>query len=176
LKGVHHAVNAFGALLTSIPDAEFVVIGRVQQADYVAQLKGRIRELGIEDRVRFVGEIPQVQLAERMAQATVLMLPSLSEGLGRVVIEAMATGIPVIGSSVGGIPEIIQDGRTGFLVPPGDEGALEEKMRWVVEHPADIHRMGAEARKFAKQFFSQNGYVMGYHRLIAEAQVRANYS
>jgi glycosyltransferase involved in cell wall biosynthesis len=97
-------------------------------------------------------------------------LPSFSEGLGRVVVEAMATSTPVIGSRVGGIPEVIQDGVTGFLVPPGDEPALADKIRWVLEHPAETDTMGRNARIFAERFFSTQVYVRGYQQIFEAAQ------
>jgi glycosyltransferase involved in cell wall biosynthesis len=87
-------------------------------------------------------------------------------GLGRVVVEAMATAIPVIGSNVGGIPDMIQDGVTGFLVPPGDDRALADKIRWILEHPDEAEAMGYKARAFAKRFFSTEEYVAGYRRIF----------
>ena len=86
-----------------------------------------------------------------MRRACVFVLPSMSEGLGRVVVEAMATGTPVIGSQVGGIPEMVEDGVTGFLVQPGDETMLAERLRWILEHPDEAWEMGRRAHAFAKR-------------------------
>ena len=100
------------------------------------------------------------------SQATVLVLPSLSEGLGRVVFEAMATGTPVIGSCVGGIRDMIVDGETVFLTPPGDVADLVDRLRWILRHAQKAHEMGERAREFAKTFFSQEKYAYNYGRLI----------
>ena len=95
-----------------------------------------------------------------------LVLPSTSEGLGRVIIEAMATATPAIGSDVGGIPELISDGVNGFLIAPGDEQALAEKLRWVFNNPDQTREMGRSARAFAKQAFSTENYLKGYRQIF----------
>src|SRR5574341_590142 len=105
-----------------------------------------------------------------MQRACVFVLPSISEGLGRVVVEAMATGTPVIGSDVGGIPDMVKDGETGFLVGPGDERTLAEKIRWVLEHGDHTRDMGTRARAFAESFFSTRAYIDGYRQIFAAAQ------
>ena len=104
-----------------------------------------------------------------MAEADVLVLPSVSEGLGRVVFEAMACGTPVIGSRVGGIAEMIEDGENGFLVPPGDVEVLAERLRWVLSNPQETCEMGRRARTFAKRFFSTEAYLDAYRRLFQKA-------
>ncbi|MGQ9663699.1 MAG: glycosyltransferase, partial [Kiritimatiellia bacterium] len=76
----------------------------------------------------------------------------------------------VIGSRVGGIPEMVQDGVNGFLVPPGDEEALADRLRWVLTHPDEVRAMGERAREFARSFFSTEAYVEGYRRLLAMAE------
>ena len=105
-----------------------------------------------------------------MAKAFVLVLLSMFEGLGRVIIEAMATGTPVIGSRVGGIPELVEDGVRGFLVPPGDQKALAEKIRWILNNPEEAREMGSRARLFAAKLFSTETYVMGYGQIFEAAQ------
>jgi glycosyltransferase involved in cell wall biosynthesis len=105
-----------------------------------------------------------------MRQARVLVLPSLSEGLGRVVVEAMATATPVIGSSVGGIPEMVQEGVTGFLVVPGDAKSLADRLLWLLTHPEEAEAMGLRAREFARRLYSTEAYVRHYGELFAKAQ------
>ena len=99
------------------------------------------------------------------------VLPPYSEGLGRVVFEAMATGTAVIGSQVGGIPEIVEDGVTGFLVQPGDETRLAERLRWILEHPDEAQEMGHRARAFAESFFSTGRYIKGYRQIFDVVQL-----
>ena len=169
-KGVHHLVRAFANVASEFPEVRLEIVGRDENPDYAKELRREVVRLGLDGRVFFVGEVSQVELAKRMRQACVFVLPSLSEGLGRVAVEAMATGTPVIGSCLGGIPEMVQDGLTGFLVPPGDEEALAERLRWVLEHPEEAEVMGYRAREFARSFFSSEAYLAGYKRLFEMAE------
>ncbi|MFN3422177.1 MAG: glycosyltransferase family 4 protein [Armatimonadota bacterium] len=169
LKGIHHLIRAFGRIASNFPEARLVVVGREENPEYAEELRRDVAKLGLDSQVIFVGEVSQAELANYMRKATVFVLPSLSEGLGRVVIEAMATGIPVIGSRIGGIPEMVQEGQTGFLIPPGDEEALAERLRWILSHPEEARAMGKRAREFVRSFFSAKAYVDGYRRLFAMA-------
>jgi glycosyltransferase involved in cell wall biosynthesis len=83
----------------------------------------------------------------------------------------MAAGTPVIGSDVGGIREIVEDGATGFRVSPGDEIGLVDRLRWILEHPEEALDMGHRAQDLAKKLFSAEGYIQGYQRIFEAAQV-----
>jgi glycosyltransferase involved in cell wall biosynthesis len=76
----------------------------------------------------------------------------------------------VIASRVGGVPEIVQDGVTGFLVPPGDDAALAERILWLVEHPPEAAAMGRRGQAFVRGFFSPDRYAAGYAGLFAAAE------
>lgn len=166
VKGIHHLINAFSLIAEELRRSQLLIIGKEENVGYAEDLRHQIRKLGLENRVRFVGHQSQAELAFRMSEAAVLILPSTSEGLGRVIIEAMATATPVIGSDVGGIPELIKDGVNGFLIPPGDEQALAEKLRWVFNNPDQTREMGRSARAFAKQTFSTENYVKGHRQIF----------
>jgi len=170
LKGVHHLLHAFAKVAQEFPEVRLEIVGRDENPEYAEELRQELFRLRLNGRVSFVGEVPQAELANRMSRSRVFVLPSLSEGLGRVVVEAMATGTPVIGSHVGGIPEMVQEGLTGFLVPPGDEEALAERLRWVLKHPQEAKAMGHRAREFARSFFSPEVYLAGYRRLFEMAE------
>jgi len=170
LKGIHHLLHAFAKVAQEFPEVRLEIVGRDENSEYAEELRQKVLRLGLNGRVSFVGEVSQAELADRMRRACVFVLPSLSEGLGRVVVEAMATGTPVIGSHVDGIPEIVQEGLTGFLVPPGDEEALAERLRWVLKHPQEAKAMGHRAREFARFFFSPEAYLAGYRRLFEMAK------
>jgi len=169
LKGVHFLIEAFSRITQAVPEARLVIIGKEENPEYADSLKKQMQELGLAEKVKFLPSMLQAELARKVARARVLVLPSLSEGLGRVVFEAMACGTPVIGSRVGGIPEMIQDGVNGFLVPPGDVNALAERLRWFFEYPDKVTYMGQQARRFAKEFFSPEAYVRHYASLLAMA-------
>jgi glycosyltransferase involved in cell wall biosynthesis len=166
LKGIHYLINAFSFIAEEFRQSRLIIIGKEENVGYADDLRQQIKTLGLENRVRFIGHQSQAELAFRMSEAAVLVLPSKSEGLPRVIIEAMATGTPVIGSRVGGIPELIKDGVNGFLIPPGDEQALAEKLRWVLSNPEKARAMGHAGRGFAKQTFSTENYVRGYRQIF----------
>ena len=170
LKGVHHLIDAFASIAQHCPQVSLILVGHASNKAYTAMLHEQVRRLHLAGRIQFVAQVPQRELAALMRSACVLVLPSTSEGLPRVVIEAMATGLPVIASCVGGIPEMVENGATGFLVSPGNATALAERLRWVLEHPKEAHEMGRHARTVVQHFFSTTAYVQGYQQIFVAAQ------
>ncbi|RPF47015.1 glycosyltransferase involved in cell wall biosynthesis [Thermodesulfitimonas autotrophica] len=169
LKGVHVLLDAFAKVIKHLPEARLWIAGREENKEYAAALRQQVVALRLNERVEFTGEVPQQELARYMARCRVFVLPSLSEALGRVVFEAMAAGKPVIGSAVGGIPEMVQDGVTGFLVPPGDPETLADRLSWLLTHPEEAAEMGKRAKAFAEKFFSPAAYQQAYRELFAKA-------
>lgn len=171
-KGFHHLLGAFRRIADDFPSTRVAIVGRAENSGYAAELRARVKDLGLTARVQFVGEVSQAELARWMRAACMFVLPTLSEGLGRVVFEAMATGCPVIASAVGGIPDMIDDGRTGLLAPAGDEIALAERLRWILDHPGEASEMGRRGRVFAERFHSTDAYVRGYASVIGKIRTR----
>ncbi len=169
-KGVHHLINAFANVAQDVSPVELLLIGREENKVYTGELRAQVGRMGLEDRVRFVGEVSQSSLAEHMRQAAVFVLPTYAEGLPRVVWEAMAAELPVVATSVSGIPELIEDGETGFLVQPGDEDALAERLQWVLKHPDEARGVGRRAREFSQRFYSTEVYLEGFSKLLNAAQ------
>ncbi|MEN9208010.1 MAG: glycosyltransferase [Gloeomargarita sp. GMQP_bins_120] len=161
-KGLHHLVAAFGQVVQQVPSARLTIIGRPENRAYAQGLTQQVRQAHLQEHVAFLPEMPQQQLAAEMARSTVLVLPSLAEALGRVLLEAMATGTPVVASAVGGIPDVVRDGVNGFLVPPGDEAALARRLVYLLRHPEAAHTMGQRGRQMVKTFFSPERYYQGY--------------
>jgi glycosyltransferase involved in cell wall biosynthesis len=166
LKGIHILIQAMELVIRQIPDAKLLIIGR---GAYQRQLEELVSELGLEEKAEFVGHVSQTTLRQYMRSCRVLVLPSLSEGLGRVLIEAMACGKPVIGTNVGGIPSLIQDGVNGFLVPPNDPRALAEKLVYLLSNEDEAVRMGGKGKEFVAQTFSTEKYVRGYAEVLDES-------
>jgi glycogen(starch) synthase len=126
--------------------AEIVVVGDGPQRDAVER---RIAQLGLGRRIRLVGFVSRRDVARHLAHADVLALPSRYEELGTALVEAMAGGVPVVASRTGGIPEVVDHGRTGLLVTPGDAGALADALDALLADPARRRAMGAAARERA---------------------------
>ncbi|MCA9907085.1 MAG: glycosyltransferase, partial [Anaerolineae bacterium] len=167
-KGVHILIEAFVQIASRFPQTMLYLVGDawINEA-YTQQLKAQVEQFGLRSRVVFVGAVSQQALAAYLGRARVLVLPSFSEGLGRVLVEAMLCGTPAIGSAVDGIPDVVQDGINGYLVPPGDVDALTHRIAGVLDD-LEIEAMGARAQAFAKTFFSPEAYVEGYRHLLDE--------
>jgi glycosyltransferase involved in cell wall biosynthesis len=167
-KGVHFLIEAFGQIALQFPNSHLYLVGKGENGEYTRQIIARIAALNLNERVTCIGTATQTELAHFMGRARALVLPSVSEGLPRVVVEAMLCGTPAIASRVDGIPEVIEDGMNGLLVPPGDIEALAAALVHVLCDP-EIEVMGIRARDFARSFFSQDHYVAGYRRLFETA-------
>jgi len=165
VKGFVHLVRAMKLVVSRWPSARLEIVGA---GPLRKKLALAAREAGVSDRIRFLGTLDQKELLERYHHAQVMVAPSLSEGLGRVVWEAMAACLPVVASDVGGIPDLVEDGKTGFLVRPGDESALAERMLFLLEHPDQAAEMGAAGRRAVQKIFSTERYVEDYRRLLDE--------
>jgi glycosyltransferase involved in cell wall biosynthesis len=137
---------AWNLVAASVPDAQLVVVGSGPLERVVDALRD-----AYPDRVRLHRYLPPSQLKEQFDSATVLVLPSRSEGLGRVVIEAFARGRPVIGARVGGIPDLVHHEVNGLLVPSEDPAALAEAMIRVLRDRELASRLGLRARADAEQ-------------------------
>jgi glycosyltransferase involved in cell wall biosynthesis len=166
LKGVHHLIAAFAQAVARDGKLRLVLIGEAADRAYVEGLKRQAEELRVADRVRFVPPVPQAELARWMAESRAFVLPSLSEGLGRVALEAMAAGTPVIASRVGGIVDLIRHGETGYLVGPGDEAGLAEEIVRVAAWGEEVAAVCRRARELATSLFSTEAYVGAYRRLL----------
>ncbi|MCA8958742.1 MAG: glycosyltransferase family 4 protein [Planctomycetes bacterium] len=158
-KGHLDLLGAAATVLRSRPDTTFVIVGGSPFADgvvsdYRAELESAARELGIADSVCFTGPREDVPLL--LAAMDVVVHPSAQpEPFGRVIAEAQAAGKPVVGSAAGGIPELIDDGVTGLLFPPGDVEALADRIATLLDDPELARRLGAAAHRNARERFTQ---------------------
>lgn len=153
VKGTTHLLRAFARLGGQ---AELLIIG---EGPLKNSLLAEAAALNVSDRVRFLGALPQAEVLVWMRKAMMLVLPSVRtatgriEGLGMVLLEAAASGVPVIGSDIGGIPEAIIDGETGFLSPERDDAALAANMALLLNDAALRQKFGAASRALAEQKF-----------------------
>ncbi|HVX76005.1 MAG TPA: glycosyltransferase [Bradyrhizobium sp.] len=153
-KGCEHLVRSFLALKASVPDAELVIIGDgpLRQA-----LEAQAKEN--ENSVRFLGAVSPDEVKRQLGEARVLCLPSVTlpngqaEGLGMVLLEAQASGVPVVAYGTGGVSEAIQDGETGFVVTEGDRSRLIERLRLVLENDSIAIRMSEAGPGFVHKHF-----------------------
>lgn len=169
LKGLHVLLQAFSRVAQRLPDARLLLAGSPEDPAYARELRAQADRLGLADRVIFLGLLPQHELARAMRCANLIVHPSLSEGLPRVLIEAMACGRPVLATAVGGIPDVVEEAVTGLLVPPGDPEPLAMQMAWVLTHRAEADAIGQTARERVRAVFTPERYTEGYRRLFTAA-------
>ena len=116
------------------------------------------RELGLANEVRFLGALDRSSVARRYREADLFTLPSTSEAFGNVFAEALASGLPVVGTTVGGIPELVEHGLHGLLVPPGEPAALADAIRTLADDPQRRREMSRRNRLRAEATLDW-GYV-----------------
>jgi glycosyltransferase involved in cell wall biosynthesis len=143
VKGVSVLFEALESIAPRFPDLQLTLIGDgLERADLEKEAQAR----GLGGAVTFAGYRSQAEVAEALREADMLILPSFAEGVPVVLMEAMAAGIPVVTTRVAGIPELVEDGVSGLLVPPGDTDALADAISALLADPARRARMGEKGR------------------------------
>jgi len=147
VKGYRYLIEAAVNILDARPNTTFVFLGAGELSD---ELKKMASKLGMKEKVKFLGWRPDV--AEVMSAFDLFVLPSLNEGMGRVLVEAMALGKPIVASDVGGIPALVLHGENGYLVFPGDAEHLSAAISDLLENPEKRKSMGENGKKIAADY------------------------
>jgi N-acetyl-alpha-D-glucosaminyl L-malate synthase BshA len=163
VKRVIDVIRMFAAVYASVPSV-LVMVG--DGPDRIAA-EEEARTLGIDGAVHFLGKIDTV--APLLANADLFILPSQSESFGLSALEALATGVPVIASDAGGIPEVVQHGVTGLLYPVGDTDGMAAGAIALLRDPAQLSAMGAAAARDARARFALDTIVSQYEGLYRDA-------
>ena len=163
VKRIRDVIKTFANISEAI-DSRLILVGDGPDA-LVAREMGQ--ELGLLDRIKFVGIVDRV--APLLARADLFLLPSSTESFGLVALEAMASGVPVVASNVGGIPEVIDHGRTGFLASVGDVDAMSTYAIDLLQNEAQHAQFSAEAQEQARQRFDYRLIVPQYEQLYEDA-------
>lgn len=180
-KGVHTLVEAMSDVVRRIPEVKLDILGGRAQLPrgylvdlsedphvrklgrfyrgedrevYVRELEAAVAAAGLERYVTFHDAVPYDEVSRFYRQAAVVVNPSLSESFGRSLIEAMAVAVPVVATRVGGMPEIVDHGRQGLLVPPEDAAALADALVHVLANPAGAARLGQAGRKKVEERYT----------------------
>jgi len=123
VKGVKYLIQAMNIIRQEDAKVRLLLVGDGEEKQSLERL---VKELGLEEAVKFVGEVPNEKVPQYMVASDILVLPSLSEGFPNVLLEAMASGLPIVATNVDGVPEIISHDENGLLVEPGDSHQLAE--------------------------------------------------
>jgi phosphatidylinositol alpha-1,6-mannosyltransferase len=153
-KGVDVVLAALARLRGQV-DAEYVVVGDGQLG---GRYEDQARALGLAGAVRFVGRVGEAELADWYRWADVFVLPSSGEGFGIVYLEAWSHGLPVVAAEAGGAAEVVEDGRTGLLVPPGDLDALAAALARLAADPELRERLGTAGRAKVKERYTHERF------------------
>ena len=168
-KGLDVFVEAAAAISSSCADMGFLIVGGRDETvpGYLEKLKQLAAGSGLDGRLEFFGYRREVTALLNGAVAYV-NATTVTEGFGRVILEAMQLGVPVIATDCGGPRELVVDGETGFLVPPGDAAALAAKMKVLLEDPSLAKRMGEAGRRRAETEFAAAKSLSKLDRLLGE--------
>jgi glycosyltransferase involved in cell wall biosynthesis len=164
IKGHEYLIEAVAELKQSFPSLHLVIVGSGDRHDTLLQ---QAELAGLRDAIHLLGHRDDIEAC--LAGMDLFVLPSLNEGMGRALIEAMAAGLPVIASRVGGIPSVITHERTGLLVPPGDAGALAEALRRLLERPEWAMQLGLAASRSIDSRYGSVSMVHAVESIFTEA-------
>jgi glycosyltransferase involved in cell wall biosynthesis len=148
-NGVIYLLKAMTMLTQKFPKLKLLVIGTGEQR---TEFESFVRTNGIETKVRFAGHIQHDKLAPYLNKAAIFVRPSIDEGLGIAFLESMACGTPVVGTTVGGIPEIVKDKKTGLLVPPANASATASAISELLTNKRIYRSIADNGLKQAKSF------------------------
>ena len=161
-KGMEYLIKAFRKVHKSHPSTKLVIIG---SGDERLRLKRMVKKYRLKRHVQFKGNLPHRKVAKELRKADIFCLPSVTakngnqEGIPNAIKEAMATGLPVVSTRHGGIPELVTNGKEGFLVPERSVKQLSKKLNHLITHPQLRIKMGKKGRKKVERFFNSKKQV-----------------
>lgn len=171
-KGVKYLVDSLPKVLGVFPTCVLVIVG---SGELEGDLKAQAGRLGLNDKVFFVGGVPNRELPAYYASSDVFVGPSIraqggdTEGFGLTFVEAAMSGCFIIGSDVGGIGEIIEEGKTGFHVPEKDSRAIAEKILYVLNNPEEAKQMAEQGRRKCIEAFDWGTISEQYAKILLES-------
>jgi glycosyltransferase involved in cell wall biosynthesis len=166
LKGADVLLKAWGRIAGDFPRFSLCIAGSDEDLEPYQRL------VHPGQRVEFRGRLDHTEVLELMASCYLFVLPSRTEGVPRVLVEAMGAGRPVVATAVGGIPSLVQDEVTGLLVPPEDDHALETALRRLLADPALATRLGEAGREHARHSFSEEHVAQQWRAAVDAALAR----
>jgi glycosyltransferase involved in cell wall biosynthesis len=170
VKGYEVLVRAAAIVCRQFPQAVFAVAGPVQNAPYFAELQRLIESLGLQKNVKFLGNVDPVY--PLLHASDVFCHLSLTDGLSNAMLEAMATGLPCVISRVGGNPEVVEDGRSAFVVPPSDHVQAADRLLQLLSDRNRRQSMGARSRQIIDESLTAEHMVRRFVALYDELLAR----
>lgn len=162
-KGIDTLVEALSLLHTPTP--ELIIIGR---GEIKKQLLHQARARKVAGQLTFRDWMSQEELAGILEQASMAVLPSREESFGNTMAEAMATGTPVVSTTAGSIPEVVEHGKSGVLVPPGNAEALAQAIDRLRQHPEEAAQLGEKGRRRVRRHFTWRAVAEAYEQIYTQ--------
>jgi len=162
-KGHAVLLRAVGRIREAGVDVRCELAGAGHQEKHLRSLA---EKLGIGERIMFLGDLDRRGVRQALSRAHIVCHAAQSESFGMSVLEAMAAGRPIVATDVVGVGELIEDGRTGLLVRPGEPAALADAVRWLIDNPTDAAAMAEAARREARARYSMAAMASAYEVLI----------
>ena len=167
-KGLFTLIESIPAVVKRFKNAKFIISGK-GQSDEMRKLIAYAEKIGVKDNMVFTGYYPDKKLPKLYQAADVFAFSTFYEHHPFAILEALSTGLPVVTTSVGGIPETIESGKNGFLVEPFNPAQFADKILYLLEHPAEASEMGVLARKTILKRFDWRIVVKDVLRVYDEA-------
>ena len=171
-NGVEDLIDAF-KILDSKGQAANVRLLIVGWGPLEQSLKSKVKKLNLEDKVEMLGEVLPDDLPNYLAKADIFVRPSLSEGLGIAFLEAMAAGIPIIGTAVGGIPDFLIDGETGLFCKVNDPEDLADKINMILNNEMLKQRLIENAKKLVEERYSWDKIAKEYEKIFNSLNIQS---
>ena len=164
LKGVDILIESFARILPEFPEYRLVIMGYCLEPE-LSSWKERVAGVG---NIEFRKPVPYDEVGDLISSCSIMVVPSRSEGMGRVFVEAMAAAKPCVGTRVGGVSNVIIDGETGLLAEPENAEDLANKLRLLLANPELRVRMGEAGRRRVEAVLSEKSYVKCFRRMLDE--------
>ena len=152
LKNIVGMIKAFAIIIRSFPSAQLRIAGTAEPA-YLSQCRREVEANSLRDKVSFLGNLSINDIQLELSKANCLAIPSFQENAPLTIAEAMAVGVPVVGARVGGVPEMVEDGKTGLLVDPYDTKDIADAVLKILSDRNLAHSINLQAKEIAKQRF-----------------------
>ena len=177
-KNTLGSIKAFASICNKYEEAKLVIAGEQQETDYFNQVKQSIEQYGIADKVELLGHINHARLEQELARASIFLLPSRQENSPMAIAEALAAGIPAIASNRCGMPYMIEEGKTGFLIDPESTEHISQCLNQLVGSQQLCHKMGQAGHQAAMDRFHPNVVALrtkGVYEHIFESRNRRRH-
>jgi len=149
VKGIKYAIIAMDSIRKVVPNSRLLIVGEGEEKEELLKL---CADLNLNNQIRFIGEIPNSQIPSHLSLADVFLLPSLSEGFPVSILEAMAAGLPIVASNIGGIPEIVIEGKNGYLANPKDPNGIADRVIRILSNDQLRKEMGNNSYTLSKKY------------------------